>query len=297
MVRQALVAGMFYAGDPDGLKRQLQECFTHRLGPGYIPKPNEQGQRRIIGLVAPHAGYIYSGMTAAKAYTALAEDGIPQVAVILAPAHYSPGAPFAVWTRGYWETPIGNLTIDEELATELAKAGNGFREDFEPHLGGYGRSLRRAFGYGEHSIEVQLPFLKFVFGDKTPAIVPICVSSHDFSQLCKAGEIIADTISRFQRDAVIIASCDFTHYEPHAVAEVHDREALSRITALDSNGLWQTIRRYPSQSDVLVAIPVIEACKRLGATKGELLGYSTSGSVTGDMAQVVGYGAAAILRE
>lgn len=297
MVRRALVAGMFYAGDPNGLKRQLQECFTHRLGPGYIPKPNEQGQRRIIGLVAPHAGYIYSGMTAAKAYTALAEDGIPQVAVILAPAHYSPGAPFAVWTRGQWETPIGDLTVDEELATELAKAGGGFREDFEPHLEGYSRFERPTFGYGEHSIEVQLPFLKFVFGEKAPAIVPICVSSHDFAQLRKGGEIIANLISRLQRDAVIIASCDFTHYEPHAVAEVHDREALNRIIALDSDGLWQTIRRYPSQSDVLVAIPMIEASKQLGATKGELLGYSTSGSVTGDMAQVVGYGAAAILRE
>lgn len=297
MVRRALVAGMFYAGDPNGLRRQLQECFTHRLGPGYIPKPNEQGQRRIIGLVAPHAGYIYSGMTAAKAYTALAEDGIPQVAVILAPAHYSPGAPFAVWTRGQWETPIGDLTVDEELATELAKAGGGFREDFEPHLGGYSRFGRPTFGYGEHSIEVQLPFLKFVFGEKAPAIVPICVSSHDFAQLRKGGEIIANLISRLQRDAIIIASCDFTHYEPHAVAEVHDREALNRIIALDSDGLWQTIRRYLSQSDVLVAIPMIEASKQLGATKGELLGYSTSGSVTGDMAQVVGYGAAAILRE
>lgn len=297
MIRRALVAGMFYEGEQNRLRRQLQECFIHRLGPGYIPKPNEQGQRRIIGLVAPHAGYVYSGMTAAKAYAALAEDGIPQVAIILAPAHYSPGAPFAVWTRGQWETPIGELTVDEELATELAKAGDGFREDFEPHLGGYGGFGRRAFGYGEHSIEVQLPFLKFVFGDKTPAIVPICVSSHDFAQLCKGGEIIANLISRLQRDAVIIASCDFTHYEPHTVAEVHDREALNRIVALDSEGLWQTIRRYPTQSDVLVAIPMLEACKRLGATKGEILGYSTSGSVTGDMAQVVGYGAAAILRE
>lgn len=297
MVRKALVAGSFYEGDPNRLKKQLQDCFNHRLGPGYIPKPNEQGRRLIIGLVAPHAGYIYSGMIAAKAYTALAEDGIPQVAVILAPAHYSPGAPFAVWTKGKWETPIGDLTVDDELATELAKAGDGFSEDFEPHLGGYSRLERPVFGYGEHSIEVQLPFLKYVFGDKTPAIVPICVSSHDFAQLRKAGEIIANLISRFQRDAVIIASCDFTHYEPHKVAEVHDREALNRITALDSNGLWQTIRRYPTQSDVLVAIPMIEASKQLGATKGQILGYSTSGSITGDMAQVVGYGAAAILRE
>jgi AmmeMemoRadiSam system protein B len=288
MVRKALVAGMFYARDPNGLRRQLQECFTHRLGPGSIPTPNEQGQRRIIGLVAPHAGYMYSGMTAARAYAALAEDGIPQVAIIFAPAHYHPGAPFAIWTRGQWETPIGALTVDEELATELAKAGDGFREDFEPHLGG--------FGYGEHSIEVQLPFLKFVFGDRTPSIVPICVSSHNFSQLCNAGKKLAEAITRLQRDAVIIASCDFTHYEPQAVAEVHDREALNKIIALDSEGLWQTIRRYPSQSDVLVAIPMIEACKQLGAKEGKLLGYSTSGSVTGDLAQVVGYGAVAILR-
>lgn len=288
MVRRALVAGMFYARDPEGLRKQLQDCFKHRLGPGSIPTPSEQGQRRVIGLVAPHAGYMYSGMTAARAYAALAEDGIPQVAVILAPAHYRPGAPFAVWTKGQWETPLGPLTVDDELATALAEAGNGFREDFEPHLGD--------FGYGEHSIEVQLPFLKFAFGDKTPSIVPICVSSHNLEQLREGGEILANTISRLQRDAVIIASCDFTHYEPHSLAEVHDREAMNKIVDLDSEGLWQTIRRYPSQSDVLVAIPMIDACKRLGATKGEILGYSTSGSVTGDLAQVVGYGAIAILR-
>lgn len=288
MVRRALVAGMFYARDPEGLRKQLRDCFKHRLGPGSIPIPNEQGQRRIVGLVAPHAGYMYSGMTAARSYAALAEDGIPQVAVILAPAHYRPGAPFAVWTRGQWETPLGPLTVDDELATALAEAGNGFRDDFEPHLGG--------FGYGEHSIEVQLPFLKFAFGDKTPSIVPICVSSHNLERLRKGGEILANTISRLQRDAVIIASCDFTHYEPHSLAEVHDREAMNKIVDLDSEGLWQTIKRYPSQSDVLVAIPMIDACKRLGATRGEILGYSTSGSVTGDLAQVVGYGAIAILR-
>ncbi len=289
MVRRALVAGLFYASDPNGLKKQLQDCFNHRLGPGYIPKPNEQGQRRIIGLVSPHAGYMYSGMTAAKAYTALAEDGIPKIAVIFAPAHYHPGAPFAVWTKGRWETPLGDLAVDEELASELVKAGNGFREDFEPHLGWFGR--------GEHSIEVQLPFLKFVYGEKTPSIVPICVSSHNLTELKEAGEILSEAVSRLQWDVVVIASCDFTHYEPHSVAEVHDREALNRIIALDSNGLWQTIKRYPSQSDVLVAIPMIEACKKLGAKKGELIGYSTSGNVTGDLTEVVGYGAASILRE
>lgn len=288
MVRRALVAGMFYSRDPEGLRKQLRDCFKHRLGPGSIPIPNEQGQRRIVGLVVPHAGYMYSGMTAARSYAALAEDGIPQVAVILAPAHYRPGAPFAVWTRGQWETPLGHLTVDDELATALAEAGNGFRDDFEPHLGG--------FGYGEHSIEVQLPFLKFAFGDKTPSIVPICVSSHNLEQLRKGGKILANTISRLQRDAVIIASCDFTHYEPHSLAEVQDREAMNKIVDLDSEGLWQTIKRYPSQSDVLVAIPMIDACKRLGATRGEILGYSTSGSVTGNLAQVVGYGAIAILR-
>ncbi|MCS7191930.1 MAG: AmmeMemoRadiSam system protein B [Armatimonadetes bacterium] len=289
MVRQALVAGIFYAGDPKGLKKQLEWCFTHRLGPGYIPKPIEQGQRLIVGLVAPHAGYMYSGMTAAKAYAALTEDGIPQVAVIFAPAHYRPSAPFSVWTKGRWETPLGDLIVDEELAMELVKADSGFREDFEPHLGWFGR--------GEHSIEVQLPFLKFVYDEKTPAIVPICVSCHNLEELKLAGKILGEKILELQKDAVIIASCDFTHYEPHSVAEIHDREALDKIVALDSNGLWQTIRRYPSQSDVLVAIPMIEACRKLGSKKGKLLGYSTSGSVTGDLSEVVGYGASAILKE
>jgi len=285
MVRQAAVAGMFYPRDRQALLRQLKECFTHRLGPGTIPTPNEQGARRIVGLVAPHAGYIYSGMTAARAYTALAQDGIPQVAVILSPAHYTPGAPLAVWTKGRWETPLGSLPVDEEFAQALATAGNGFAEDFSPHI------------EREHAIEVQLPFLQFVFGDRAPAIVPIAVSSSHLGQLRQAGELMGEVVKRLGRDAVIIASCDFTHYEPQTLAEVHDREAIRCILDLDSELLWRTIQRYPTQSDVLVAIPMIEACKRMGATKGEFLGYSTSGSVTGDLLEVVGYAAAAILRE
>ncbi len=288
MVRQALVAGLFYAREPASLRRQLESCFRHSLGPGNLPQLHEHGERRILGVVVPHAGYMYSGMTAARAYAALAQDGIPQVVILLAPAHFRPGAPFAVWAKGHWETPLGSVRVDEELATALAQAGNGFVEDTAPHLGN--------FGHGEHSIEVQLPFLQFVFGDRTPPIVPIAVSSQNFAQLQQAGEVLHDAVVKTQRDAVIIASCDFTHYEPHAIAEVHDRETLNHILALDSYGTWQAIRRYPSQSDVLVAIPVIEACKRLGATEGKLLGYSTSGQVIGDMMEVVGYAAAILVR-
>ncbi len=126
--------------------------------------------------------------------------------------------------------------------------------------------------------------------------VPIAVSSHNLAQLQHAGEVLSHAVTQLQRDAVIIASCDFTHYEPHAVAETHDREAINYILALDSYGLWQVIRRHPSQSDVLVAIPVIEACKGLNAAQGEFLAYSTSGNVTGEFLEVVGYAAAVIKR-
>jgi AmmeMemoRadiSam system protein B len=288
MVRHPLVAGMFYPHHPHALQQQLEWCFRHKLGYGALPKVNEQGRRRIVGLVVPHAGYIYSGMTASRAYAALADDGIPQVAILFAPAHYRPGAPFAVWTKGIWETPLGQVKVAEELAQALVAADEGYAEDFNPHLGG--------FGHGEHSIEVQLPFLQFVFGDRTPAIVPIAVSCHELDELKRAGQVLAEVVRQQNGDVVLIASCDFTHYEPHVVAERHDRETLERLTALDADGVWDCVRRYPSQSDVLVAIPVVEAAKGLGATEGIILGYSTSGQVTGDLSEVVGYGAAALLR-
>ncbi|MFA0757754.1 MAG: hypothetical protein KEFWMYNX_000132 [Candidatus Fervidibacter sp.] len=288
MVRHPLVAGMFYPHHSHALQQQLEWCFRHKLGAGDLPKVNEQGRRRIVGLVVPHAGYIYSGMTASRAYAALADDGIPQVAVLFAPAHYRPGAPFAVWTKGAWETPLGQVKVAEELAQALVAADEGYAEDVNPHLGG--------FGHGEHSIEVQLPFLQFVFGDRTPAIVPIAVSCHELDELKRAGQVLAEVVQRQNGDVVLIASCDLTHYEPHVVAERHDRETLERLIALDADGVWDCVRRYPSQSDVLVAIPVVEAAKGLGATEGVILGYSTSGQVTGDLSEVVGYGAAALLR-
>ncbi len=288
MVRRALVAGLFYAHEPRALRQQLESCFLHRLGPGEIPMLGEEGLRRIVGLVVPHAGYIYSGMTAAKAYASLARDGIPQVAVIFAPAHYRQGEPLAVWTKGAWETPLGSVPIAEEVAQALVVSDGGYAEDFNPHMGGFGR--------GEHAIEVQLPFLQFIFGDKVPAIVPVAVSSHDLTTLLQGGKVLGETLTDLGSDAVIIASCDLTHYEPHAVAQRHDLEALGRLAALDSEGLWQTVLQHPSQSDALVAIPMIEACRLLGATKGEIIGYSTSGDVTGDLAQVVGYGAVKVSR-
>lgn len=286
MVRRALVAGMFYHHDPKGLQRQLEGCFRHRFGPGELPTLKENGARQIIGLVCPHAGYMYSGPTAAKAYATLAKDGIPQVAVILAPAHYNPSSHLAVWTEGRWETPLGFVQVAEEVSKALI--GDVFREDFEPHLGLPGR--------GEHSIEVQIPFLQFIYGEKVPAIVPITVSAHNLDILQQAGEVLGKVLDEQNRDAVIIASCDFTHYEPHSVAQRHDREALERLIALDAEGLFATIHRYPSQSDVLASIPMLKACQRLKATSGEIIGYTTSGDITGDITAVVGYGAAVLKR-
>ena len=293
MVRPMCVAGLFYPQEPRALRHLLEQCFTHRLGPGELPTLNERGERRIVGLIVPHAGYVYSGMTAARAYAALAKDGIPQVAVIFAPAHYRLGAPFAVWTKGAWETPLGSVRVAEEVAAALVAADAGYAEDFAPHLGAQGQW--GTLGHGEHSIEVQLPFLQFVFGDRTPAVVPIAVSSHDLVTLQRAGTVLGEVITNLGVDAVLIASCDFSHYEPHTIAEQRDGETLKRLIALDTDGVWEEVKRYPSQSDVLVAIPVVEAAKVLGATEGVILGYSTSGQITGDLGQVVGYGAAALM--
>ncbi len=289
MVRPPLVAGLFYPRTRDSLIGELERSFLHRSGPGALPQAAKEGPGRIVAALAPHAGYRYSGPIAARTYAALAGDGIPETVVILAPAHFRAGAPLAVWTRGQWETPLGRLSVDEELTHALVSAGGGLEEDPEPHWG--------YAGGPEHSIEVQLPFLQFVYPQGAPSIVPIAVSERDFSSLTEAGQTIGEVIRGFGKKVVLIASADLSHYEPQERAERQDGDALGRFAEGDARGVFECVRRYPTQSDLLCSIPVLTASRILGTRKGRILGYSTSGSETHNFAEVVGYGSAILEKE
>ncbi|MBS7639520.1 MAG: MEMO1 family protein [Candidatus Bathyarchaeia archaeon] len=278
-VRYARYAGSFYAGSRESLRRQIEECFTHRFGPGGLPKVSEDGPRRIIGLVCPHAGYMYSGPVAANAYYRLALDGRVDIFVILGPNHQGIGSGVAIMDRGVWRTPLGDVEIDPETAREILRHSTIIDVDDSAHL-------------YEHSIEVQIPFLQYVYG-QTFKFVPICFLMQDLETSRDVGQALAEALRG--KNAVIIASTDLTHYEPHKRASEKDREAIDAILKLDEELFYSVIEsRNVTACGYGPVAALIAAAKKLGANRAELLSYKTSGDITGDLSAVVGYAAIAL---
>ncbi len=285
MVRQPMWAGSFYEADPEALRNRLINCFKSKLGPGSLPNPEPKKKGTVLGVVSPHAGYIYSGAGAANSVFALAGDGMPSTIVILGPKHRPFGAEVAIDSCDAWLTPLGSVSIDKETASEIASASSLLELDYEAHI-------------YEHSLEVQVPFLQFAFGNGIK-IVPIAVGLSPYAYIEEAvaeiGQAIAGAISG--KSAAIVASTDFTHQEPLISAEKKDAQAIAAIEKLDAPLLLETVRNL--RITMCGAAPTaiaIEACKQLGASKAELLSYFTSAEETGDRSSVVGYGALKIMK-
>ena len=276
-LRKPAVAGMFYAGSPRELTEQIESCYKSKLGPGTMPQLNSQGSREIVAVVVPHAGYYYSGPVAAHAYKELANDGVFDAAIILGPNHTGYGPLVSLWARGEWETPLGKIEIDEEFAANLLKEGQGMIEaDEKAHM-------------HEHSIEVQLPWLQHLYGELK--IVPIAMMAQDI----ETARTIGEAISRIGGNTVIIASSDFSHYEPGPVAADKDRSVIEAIINLDEEELYR--RRQSLDSTMCGFGPIasaIVAAKEMKAKGATLLKYATSGDTTGDFSRVVGYASIAL---
>ncbi|MBS7616681.1 AmmeMemoRadiSam system protein B [Candidatus Bathyarchaeota archaeon] len=275
-IRLPTQAGAFYAGTAESLKRQIEECFLHSLGPRKIPKVADAGPRRIVGLVCPHAGYMYSGPIAAHAYHNLALDGKPDIVVLFGPNHTGYGSALAVMTNGFWRTPLGDVEVDSEVADKIVKEARIVDVDDSAHR-------------YEHSIEVQLPFLQYFFGSKFK-IVPVCFLMQDLHSAIEIGQAVAKVLAG--KNAVIIASSDMTHYEPHKNAENKDKLALEAVEAMDEKKFYSIIEEYRVTACGYGPIAaLIVAAKFLDAKEAKLLCYKTSGDVSGDYSAVVGYAA------
>jgi len=275
-VRHPTQAGAFYEGTSDALKRQIEECFLNKLGPGKLPEVAETYPKKVIGLICPHAGYMYSGPVAARAYYELAEDGKPDVVVLLGPNHTGIGSGLAIMNEGVWRTPLGDVEVDRETANKIVRESRIVDIDDSAHK-------------HEHSIEVQLPFLQYLY-DSAFKIVPICFLMQDLSSAREVGQAVGNVM--LGKKAVIIASSDMTHYEPQQIAERKDKNALEAIKAMDEVRFQSTIESYNITAcghGPIVAL--ISAAKILGGTEARLLCYKTSGDVTGDRSSVVGYAA------
>lgn len=274
--RKPAVSGTFYAGTPRKLEDEIEWCYKHELGPGAVPQVNSEGPRKIIALIVPHAGYIYSGPVASHAYKELADDGIFHTAVILGPNHTGYGAAVSLWTGNSWETPLGKVRIDKELAQNLS--GGIIEADETAHI-------------YEHSIEVQLPWLQHLYKDIK--IVPITMLAQDI----ETARAVGKAISQVSNNIIIIASSDFTHYEPHSLAVDKDRSMIEAIVNLDEEQLYKqreilnsTMCGYGPVASVIVA------AKEMNAKRAILLKYATSGDTSGDFSRVVGYGSIVIKR-
>lgn len=275
-IRPPYQAGGFYAGTARALKTQTENCFLHEFGPGKIPEIVKEGRRQTIGFVCPHAGYMFSGAVAAHAYYELALDGKPDVVFLFGPNHGGYGSGLAIMNDGFWRTPLGDVEIDSESANQVVRESSIVDVDDSAHR-------------IEHSIEVQLPFLQYLYGSEFK-IVPICFLMQDLSSAREVGEAVAKVLAG--KNGVIIASSDMTHYEPQESAERKDKLVLEAVEAMDEAKLYSVIEAHRISACGYGPIAALmTAAKILGAKEAKLLCYKTSGDVIGDYSSVVGYAA------
>jgi AmmeMemoRadiSam system protein B len=264
MLRLPAVAGRFYPQETQELERQVASfCADSHAA---------ESRRRAIACMVPHAGYRFSGHVAGAVYSRLE---LPRKFVLLGPRHHPHGKPRAILSDGEWETPLGRAEIDTELARELMEACPALAEDEVAHR-------------DEHAIEVQLPFLQCLAGSFR--FVPIALGPLDFAELESLGRAIAGVVARQAEPVLLIASSDMNHYESDEVTRRKDSLALERLLALDPRGLYDVVRNASiTMCGVGPAVSVLAAARLLGATRAELIRYATSGDISGDRREVVGY--------
>lgn len=261
MNRKPVVAGQFYPGTKSALDAEVKRYLSVKAHP-----------RKVIAAIAPHAGYVYSGTVAGEVF---ANVEVPKRCIILSPNHTGEGARAAIWTRGTWSIPTGEIPVDEKLAARLLKASSELTSDTAAHT-------------GEHSLEVELPFL--LARQPALSIVPITLSHINEATCKKIGDAIASVIKEDGGDILVVASTDMNHYEEQMKTMEKDQKAIDRVLALDGSGLLTTCGEYRiSMCGVVPTAIAIFAAKKLGAKKATLIRHATSGDISGDYGAVVGY--------
>lgn len=266
MTRQAAFAGQFYPGSKSSLDAEVQRYLDTDAEP-----------QAAKGIISPHAGYIYSGPTAGAVFSATL---VPPTCIVLAPNHTGMGAHAAIMDEGTWEIPTGDVPVDADLAKKFMKACPDLESDATAHR-------------GEHSLEVQLPFM--LARQPELSIVPISLQHIRYDACERIGKAIAATIKEAGKDILIVASSDMNHYEEHKLTKEKDQLAIDRVLALDPKGLVATCAEHGiTMCGVIPAAIMLIAAKELGASTAELISHTTSGDTSGDYAAVVGYAGIAV---
>lgn len=271
-VRKPAVAGSFYPAKKDELLRMIEGCFMHSYGPAKIPPADKSN--KITGMVCPHAGYMYSGPVAAHSYYEASSLKVDLV-IIIGPNHYGIGSGIATMKEGSWETPLGSVDVNSAAAEQVVKSSGIVDFDDAAHS-------------EDHCLEVQLPMLQYIYKHRFQ-ILPIILWMQDKATAIDVGNAVAEVAK--DKNALLIASSDFTHYEPNEVAHKKDNELIKAILELDVNKYYTVLERLNVTACGYGAIAsIMTAAKILGAMKGELLKYATSGDIAGNKSSVVGYG-------
>ena len=272
MIRQPAVAGRFYPKDPAELRATVATLLADARRAATGPPPD----RPTVAVVAPHAGYVYSGPTAAQAF---ARTVIPGLVVILAPNHTgvcSADSGISLWESGAFRTPLGDVPVDADVATAL-------REISDATV-----AVDHAAHEHEHAIEVELPFLQLLRADVR--IVPLLIAWDAWEPARRLGDMLARLIGAAGEPVLLLASSDLNHYEPAQVSEDKDARALEAVTAIDGQELLARCRR--DRISMCGRAPVaatLAAARALGAKRVDVVDYRHSGWVSGDNARVVGY--------
>jgi len=260
--RKAAVAGYFYPQKEKDLRKMIEEMVDP-----------EMKKEKAFCVVSPHAGFIYSGPVAGAVFSSV---HLPDRFIIMGPSHRGIESRFALMDEGIWEMPFGDVSIDSELSELIMNHTDLITKDDMAHL-------------SEHSLEVQLPFIQYF--KKDISIVPICISYYaSFEDLEALGKAAAQGIKESEKDVMIVASTDMSHYVNQKVAQKKDFLAIDKILELDAKGLYEVVNRENiSMCGFQPTTSAVVASKELGAQKAELIKYQTSGDVTGDFQEVVGY--------
>jgi len=220
----------------------------------------------------PHAGLQYSGPVAGAVYAGLE---IPPSVILIGPNHYGRGSPMALFAEGAWETPLGELEVDAELAEELRAAYAEVVDDPGAHR-------------SEHSLEVQLPFLRYVA--PRARFVPLLLSVGRWEPLEELGRTLASVLAKREPRPLLLASSDLNHYESDRVTRVKDRKAVEAMLALDARRLYEVVQRERiTMCGVEAAVVLLTAARALGVRRAEEIRYATSAEASGDYERVVGY--------
>ncbi len=260
MIRQPVAAGKFYPDDPEILKKTIR-----------VKSIDVEKKYKAKGVVSPHAGYFYSGDIAAKVYSYI---DIPETVLILGPNHNGFGGFYSLSGADFWETPLGKVPVNKELTDMIIKYSPFIQIDDTSHM-------------YEHSIEVQLPFLQYFKEDFN--IVPVSLMGYELREIMILAKGIINAINEYNKEVLIVASTDFSHYVSAEEAKKLDFIAIEQILSVNPEELWHKVKdKRISMCGVAPTTMMLEIVKER-VNNAKLIKYATSGDASGDPDSVVGY--------